>query len=199
MLVVGLTGGIGCGKSAVSDRFEALGAPVIDADRVARELVEPGQPALQQIAERFGAAMINADGTLDRARLRSTVFADPNARQALESLLHPRIRATMRERLQALDSAYAILAIPLLLETGQARDVDRVLVVDCSESDQVARVTLRDNVDEAQARAILAAQTPRQKRLEHADDIIDNTGTLDALQPQIDRLHAKYLELAAQH
>jgi dephospho-CoA kinase len=199
MLVVGLTGGIGCGKSAVSDRFEALGAPVIDADRVARELVEPGQPALQQIAERFGAAMINADGTLDRARLRSTVFADPNARQALESLLHPRIRATMRERLQALDSAYAILAIPLLLETGQARDVDRVLVVDCSESDQVARVTLRDNVDEAQARAILAAQTPRQKRLKHADDIIDNTGTLDALQPQIDRLHAKYLELAAQH
>ncbi|MCB1758871.1 MAG: dephospho-CoA kinase [Gammaproteobacteria bacterium] len=199
MLVVGLTGGIGCGKSAVSDRFAALGVPVIDADLVAREVVAPGQPALREIAARFGEDLILADGTLDRAGLRSIVFDHPDARQALESILHPRIRATMRQRLEALDTAYAILAIPLLLETGQSRDVDRVLVVDCSESVQIARVTRRDKVSEAQARAILAVQTPRQNRLQHADDIIDNSGTLDALEPQIDRLHARYLELAASH
>ena len=199
MLVIGLTGGIGCGKSAVSERFEALGVPVIDADLVAREVVEPGQPALREIEGLFGESVITPEGTLDRARLRAIVFAEPEARRKLESLLHPLIRTRMRQRLRTLDCRYAILSIPLLLETDQWRDVDRVLVVDCNESTQIARVTQRDGVSVAQANAILAAQTPREQRLAKADDVIDNSGTLADLQPQVEALHEKYEVLGARN
>ena len=193
MLVIGLTGGIGCGKSAVTDLFSRLGVPVIDADVVARQVVEPGSPALQQIRSRFGAGVVQADGSLDRGRLRRIIFHDPQARRDLEGILHPRIRQRMRQQLGALQAPYAILSIPLLLETGQAGDVDRVLVVDCPEAQQIERVCRRDGIDRARAEEILAAQVDRRQRLQAADDLIDNSGTLQQLVPQVEALHRKYL------
>jgi len=193
MLIIGLTGGIGCGKSAVTDLFTRLGVPVIDADETARQVVEPGKPALQQISDRFGDKMIQADGRLNRRRLRQTIFSDPQARQDLEGILHPLIRQRMRQHLETLQTPYAILSIPLLLETGQADTVDRVLVVDCPETLQIERVCRRDDIDPAQAQEILAAQVSRQRRLQAADDVIDNSGTLQQLIPQVEALHRKYL------
>jgi len=193
VLIVGLTGGIGCGKSAVTDLFEQLGVPVIDADKVAREVVQPGQPALAMIERRFGSRVVTADGNLDRAQLREIVFDDPQARQDLESILHPRIRQTMRSRLGALTAPYAILSIPLLQETGQADTVDRVLVVDCTQAVQIERVCKRDQAETKRVRAILEAQTSRTEKLEIADDVIDNSGPLEALAPQVEALHRYYL------
>lgn len=194
MLVVGLTGGIGCGKSAVTALFEQLGVPVIDADKVAREVVEPGQPALALIAQRFGSHVLAAGGALDRRKLRDLVFNDEQARQDLESILHPQIRQTMRQRLAAVNAPYAILSIPLLQETGQLDTVDRVLVVDCPEKIQLERVCLRDQVGSENVRAILAAQSSRREKLRIADDVIDNSGQKEALKPQVEALHRSYLE-----
>ncbi|MCP4285041.1 MAG: dephospho-CoA kinase [Gammaproteobacteria bacterium] len=194
MFVVGLTGGIGCGKSAVTDLFEQLGVPVIDADKVAREVVEPNQPALAMIERRFGSDLVASDGNLDRARLREIVFDNQQARQDLESILHPRIRQTMRLRLEALDSPYAILSIPLLLETGQTSTVDRILVVDCTQQVQIERVCKRDRTTTKNVQAILKAQSSRAEKLEIADDVIDNSGQLETLAPQVESLHLSYLE-----
>lgn len=194
MMVVGLTGGIGCGKSAVTELFEQLGVPVIDADKVAREVVEPGQPALALIEQRFGSSVLASDGSLNRRQLRDLVFNDEQARQDLESILHPQIRHTMRQRLAAVNAPYAILSIPLLQETGQSGTVDRVLVVDCTEQIQLERVCLRDQAGSENVRAILAAQSSRQEKLRIADDVIDNSGLQEALMPQVEALHRCYLE-----
>jgi dephospho-CoA kinase len=198
LLLIGLTGGIGSGKSAVSRCFERLGVPVIDADQVAREVVEPGQPALAEIAATFGADLIHADGGLDRTRLRERVFADPNARRRLEGILHPRIRTRMRERLAALpaDTPYAVFVIPLLFETGQQDTVDRVLVVEAAETVRIARVTGRDGVTEDQVQRILAAQCSAEDRAAGADDLISNEGSESELAAKVAALHEKYLALA---
>ncbi|AKH20528.1 dephospho-CoA kinase [Sedimenticola thiotaurini] len=196
MFVVGVTGGIGCGKSAVTDCFITLGIPVIDADLVAREVVEPGQPALAEIVDQFGEQAQLPDGSLNRAWLRASIFSDPQAKTALEQILHPRIRAEMRRRLDALDTPYAIFSIPLLFETGQDKGVDRVLVVDCPPELQLSRVTRRDQTSEAQTRSIIDAQIDRKSRLARADDIIDNSGSLDDLRIRVEQLHRKYLILA---
>jgi len=198
VLVIGLTGGIGSGKSAVSRCFEDLGVPVIDADLAARDAVEPGQPALAEIAAAFGADLVRDDGSLDRARLRERVFADPDARRRLEAILHPRIRARMRERLAALPSGtpYAVFVIPLLFETGQSDQVDRVLVVEAPESVRIARVTDRDGVPQDQVRRILAAQCSDEDRAAGADDLIRNEGSESDLAAKVVALHEKYLTLA---
>lgn len=196
VLVVGLTGGIGSGKTAVSNRFAQFGIPVIDTDLIARELVEPGQPALAEIAAEFGADCLNDQGCLDRARLRERVFADDAGRRKLEAILHPRIRAVARNRIAALSTPYCLLVIPLLAETGMTDLVDRVLVVDAPETEQIRRVMARDQINEAQARRILAAQARRDQRLALADDVLENSGELTKLELPIAELHQHYLRLA---
>lgn len=197
MLVVGLTGGIGSGKSVVAERFAALGVPVIDADVIARELVAPGQPALREIVEAFGTDVLNPDGTLDRAALRTVVFSNPAARTRLEAILHPPIRTEMLRRIQAYSAPYCILVIPLLVETGQANLVDRILVVDVEPSIQYKRIARRDGLTAPEIDAILAVQADRRTRLETADDVIDNSGEPSDLDPQVSALHTHYLILAA--
>ncbi len=198
MLVVGLTGGIGSGKTAVSDRFARHGVPVIDTDLIARELVEPGQPALVDIVTEFGSNCLDDDGRLHRARLRERVFADPAGRRRLEAILHPRIRAVTRERVAALTAIpYCLVVIPLLAETGMTDLVNRVLVVDAPEAEQIRRVMARDRIDTIQAQAILAAQARRDARLAMADDILENAGDLAELDRRIATLHRHYSVLAA--
>ena len=196
MLRIGLTGGIGSGKSTVAELFAARGVPVIDADAIARELVEPGQPALAEIVASFGTDCIDAEGRLDRARLRERVFNDAAQREHLEAILHPRIRAVMAEWTAAQSTAYVLLVIPLLFESGQRDLVDRVLVVDVPVELQRARVSARDHLTDAQIDAILAAQVQRNLRINGADDVIDNSGDAAALEPQVDDLHRHYLHLA---
>lgn len=196
MLVVGLTGGIGSGKTAVSDRFAQLGIPVIDTDLIARELVEPGQPALAEIAAGFGVDCLDDQGRIDRARLRQRVFADDKGRRRLEAILHPRIRTMARQRIAALTTPYCLLVIPLLVETGMTDLVDRVLVVDAPEEVQIRRVMTRDQIDEAQTRRILAAQASRDQRLALADEVLENSGDFVKLKLQIADLHQHYLCLA---
>jgi dephospho-CoA kinase len=195
--VVGLTGGIGSGKSAVSARFETLGIAVVDADQASRTVVQPGQPALAAIAERFGKGILGSDGGLDRALLRQKIFADPAEREWLEKLLHPRIAIEIFSGLQAATSPYALLVSPLLLEARQDTLANRVLVVDVRESTQLARTMARDANSEQQVRAIMAAQIGRDARLARADDVIRNEGSLAELHAQVDALHGCYLELAA--
>jgi dephospho-CoA kinase len=197
MLVVGLTGGIGSGKTTVSDQFAQWGIPVIDTDLLARELVEPGQPALAEIAVEFGTDCLDDQGRLDRARLREQVFADDAGRRRLEAILHPRIRAMARQRIATLQAPYCLLVIPLLVETGMTDLVDRVLVVDVPEAEQIRRVMARDRIDEAQARRILAAQASRDQRLSLADEVVKNFGNFAKLELQIADLHRRYLRLAA--
>jgi dephospho-CoA kinase len=197
VLVVGLTGGIGSGKTAVSDRFARHGVPVIDTDLLARELVEPGQPALAAIVAEFGSDCLDDRGRLRRADLRERVFADPAGRQRLEAILHPRIRALARERIAALTAPYCLVVIPLLAETGMTDLVDRVLVVDVPEAEQIRRVMVRDHLDEARARRILAAQAPRARRLALANEILDNAADLEHLDRQVADLHQRYSTLAA--
>ncbi|MCW8907450.1 MAG: dephospho-CoA kinase [Sedimenticola sp.] len=197
MLVIGLTGGIGSGKSAVTDHFARLGVPVIDADVVSRQVVEPGQPALQEIVEQFGAELLQEDGTLDRRRLRQHIFADPEAKTRLEKILHPKIRAAMRQQLEETRAPYAILSIPLLFETGQDKTVDRILVVDCPPEVQLRRVMMRDGSSEDEARSIIDSQSGRSQRLTAADDIIRNDGTLVELEAKVEQLHQKYLKLSS--
>ncbi len=197
MLVITLTGGIGSGKSTVARIFAELGAPVIDADLVAREVVEPGSPALTEIESAFGPEVLDGDGNLRRDRLRERVFGDPAARRRLEAIMHPRIREIMVRRLAGLNAPYAILVIPLLLETGQTDLGDRTLVVDLPESLQIERVKRRDHLEDARIRTILAAQCDRSTRLNAADDVIDNQGDPEGLREQVEKLHQRYLALTA--
>jgi dephospho-CoA kinase len=192
-LVVGVTGGIGSGKSAVTARFEALGITVVDADQAARVVVEPGGPALDAIAAHFGAEVIRADGTLDRAALRARVFADASERVWLEHLTHPLIGREIQRQLAASRSPYTILSSPLLLETSQRELVDCVVVVDVPEATQVARTMARDDNDEAQVRRIMAAQMGREARLELADIVIDNDRSLAELDDTVAELHKEFL------
>lgn len=197
MLRIGLTGGIGCGKSSVCELFAELGAPIIDSDQIAHELVEPGNEALEHIVHQFGSEMLQADGSLHRSRMRELVFQDENKRQQLEVLLHPLIRQEMQRQLDALDTPYAILAIPLLLEKGWQQQLDRVVVVDCSESQQLERTQQRDGSSSETIRRIIKSQIGRTERLEAADDIIDNSGEPATLTPQVEALHQHYLQLAS--
>lgn len=197
MFTVALTGGIASGKSAVADRFAALGIELIDADVVARELVEPGQPALAELVSTFGADILTPDGRLDRRGMRERVFADASARGRLEGILHPRIRDELRRRAGEIDRAYGMLVVPLLVESGPHYAwVDRVLVVDVPRDVQFARLTARDGVDAALADAMLDAQASRARRLAIADDVIDNSGSLADLDAAVSVLHARYLALA---
>lgn len=195
MLVVALTGGIGSGKSAVSRHLESLGVPVIDADRLAREMVEPGSPALTEIRALFGEGVIDDRGGLDREVLRKTVFGNPAQRERLEAILHPRIRRAMEDWLKRQTAPYAVLVIPLLFETGQRSMADRVLVVDCEETLQIERVSQRDDLSHEQIKQILAAQTDRQTRLAGADDVIENNGNLEDLLEATEQLHRHYLTI----
>ena len=196
MLVIGLTGGIGSGKTEVSRLFIGRGVPVIDTDVIARELVERGSPALSEIATNFGDDMLTADGTLDRRRLREAVFADSGKRKRLEDLLHPRIRDRVAERLAELRAPYAVVVIPLLVETRYPIPVDRVLVVDVTEERQIERVMVRDSVTTEAARRIVKQQVTRAERLAAADDVIANNGALDALDEQVRLLHRTYIAMA---
>lgn len=196
MLIIGLTGGIGCGKSAVSEMFSDLGVPVLDADQVARDVVEPKSSALEEIRKRFGNQIIDHQGQLDRTQLREVVFSDPQAKADLEQILHPKIRQRMRQWVEQQTAPYVILVIPLLFETGQHKQMNRVLVVDAPESLQIERVCTRDNSSVESAQAIINSQISRQQRLKLADDVIENTGTLDHLRKQVTALHKKYLELS---
>lgn len=198
MLVIGLTGGIGSGKSTVADLFAELGVPVIDADVIARELVEPGQATLQRIVHAFGQEVLQPDGKLDRARLRTLVFSDPQQRQRLESIMHPSIRAALQKRAAAVTAPYCVVVIPLLFETGQADLVNRALVVDTRTETQIARTVKRSGLDRATVERIMAAQWQRARRLASADDVIANNSTLDELRAQVLPLHRRYLALAAQ-
>lgn len=197
--VVGLTGGIGSGKSTVADAFVAQGAALVDTDAIAHELTAPQGAAMPELIAAFGDDIVDADGALDRAAMRRRVFADPAARGRLEAILHPRIRALSAERIQAASAAYAILAVPLLVESGQWQTrCDRVLVVDCPEAVQIERVGRRSGLSADEVRAIMAAQASREQRLAVADDIVRNDGERTNLYRQVAALHLKYLELAAE-
>lgn len=195
---VGLTGGIGSGKSAAAQLFENLGATVIDTDAIAHALTAPGGAAIEPIRLAFGADYINADGALDRARMRALVFADAAKKRQLESILHPMIGARTRELVEAAPGPYAILMVPLLVESGDYRKrCQRVLIVDCPEALQVERVMARSGLAAGQVRAIMANQVTRAARLAAADDVIDNSGDPAQLRRQVEALHARYLQLAA--
>jgi len=193
--ILGLTGGIGSGKSAAAQCFVDLGVHLVDADNAARWVVEPGRPALAQIAEHFGAGVLQADGTLNRSALRELIFKDPQQRVWLEGLLHPLIREEIRQYLARAESAYAILVSPLLLETSQHQMVQRVLVIDVPESVQIERTVLRDRTNEEQVRAILKAQASREERLSRADDVIVNDRDPAWLKSEVERRHHFYLTL----
>jgi len=193
---IGLTGGIASGKSTAAKFFGALGVPILDSDQVAREVVEPGQPPLERLVERFGRGILTPDGHLDRPALREIVFSDPKARADLENLTHPAIGAALEARSAAAGGPYQILVIPLLLEKNLGGQVDRVLVVDCDEELQIRRLHSRDGSTRAQAQAILDAQVSRAARLKAADDVITNDADMSAVQAQVARLHAQYLQLA---
>lgn len=199
MLKIGLTGGIGSGKSTVAHYFATLGVPVIDADQIAHELVNPGQPALQAIVNAFGTTVLDNNGQLDRARLRAMVFgadAHPDQRQLLESILHPTIRAEMQRRAQAMTAPYGLLSIPLLVEGGRTDLIERILVVDTPEALQHQRVRERSGLPDTEITAILRAQASRQQRLAVADDVIVNDADLGKLHQQVVLLHQFYQKLA---
>jgi dephospho-CoA kinase len=198
MLVVALTGGIGSGKSTVSQRLATLGVPVIDADVLAREVTAPGSDGLAEIERMFGPDVLRADGTLDRAGLRRVAFANDACRKRLEAILHPLIREQMQARLAALTGPYAVLVIPLLFETGQTDLADRILVVDAPEAVQLERVQRRSGLAPEEIRRIMASQVSRSERLRGADDIIDNSGDIESVIRQTHQLHQAYLGLARQ-
>jgi dephospho-CoA kinase len=194
---VGLTGGIASGKSTAAKFFGSLGVPILDSDRIARDVVEPGQPPLERLVERFGPGILTSDGHLDRPALRNIVFSDPKARADLEALTHPAIGAALEAQSAAAGGPYQILVIPLLVEKNLASHVDRVLVVDCDEELQIRRLRDRDGSTREQVAAILKAQAPRAARLKAADDVIRNDSDMNAVRDQVAALHARYLELAA--
>ncbi len=196
MLVIALTGGIGAGKTTVSERFAELGVPVIDSDLLAREQVQPGSAGLEEIIRRFGPEVLASSGELDRDRLRRLIFRDPAAKKHLEAILHPRIRAQMQRRISEIDSPYIVLAIPLLVENAQMDLADRVLVVDAPEEFQIERVCHRDRQSIEEVRAILRTQSSRAERLGVADDLITNDGSLRKLLDDTTALHHHYMSLA---
>ena len=196
--VVGLTGGIGSGKSAAADLFAARGALVVDTDQIAHQLTAPSGAAMEAIRQAFGNGVVGPDGALNRPAMRVLAFEDPAARKRLEAILHPMIRAESERLCHAATAPYVVLAVPLLIESGTYRQrVRRLCVVDCPEAVQVARVMQRSGLEESQVRAIMAAQASRAERLAAADDVVDNGGSFDQLTAQIERLHAAYLQLAA--
>lgn len=194
--IVGLTGGIGSGKTAASNRFAKLGIGIVDADVISREVVEPGSPALQQIAAHFGDTLLLADGQLNRPALRQTIFADPAAKQWLEALLHPLIANETLRQLQSVQSAYALFVSPLLIESQQKSICDRLVVVDVPGSLQLSRTMARDNNEQAQVERIMASQVDRETRLAAASDVIDNTQGLSLLDLRVSELHQQFLQLA---
>ncbi len=193
---VGLTGGIASGKSAVADMFAGLGVPVIDTDLIAREVVSPGSPALQEIAIAFGADVLLADGSLNRAQLRKIVFSEPARRKQLEAITHPRIGVAMEAQCRRAGGPYQLVVVPLLIESGLDQRVDRVLVVDCPEELQLRRLMTRDGESAAHAKQVLAAQISRAERLARADDVVDNSGSLTETRRRVTALDAIYRELA---
>ena len=198
MFTVAITGGIGSGKSTVADRFAALGVPIIDADVIARQVVEPGSPALGEIEAAFGGEVIGRDGTLDRAALRSMVFSNTGYRRQLEAIVHPRIHARIIELTGEIDAPYAIVVIPLLAESTREYPLDRVLVVDASSEKQLQRVASRDKQSRDEVEQIIAAQAKRSERLAIADDVFLNDGTIEDLNDWVDAMHRRYLELSAE-
>jgi dephospho-CoA kinase len=196
VFAVALTGGIGSGKTTASDLFGELGADVIDTDEIARALTAGGQPAVAQITKHFGPDVANADGSLNRARMREIAFHDEHARLALEKILHPLIGAEVRRRLSVSPGPYALVVIPLLTETRGHEYARRIAVVDCSEEQQISRVTKRSNLSYDQVLAIMATQATRKNRLAIADDVIDNGDSPQAIHAQVDSLHRMYLKLA---
>lgn len=195
MVIVGLTGGIASGKTLVSDTFKSLGIPIIDADILARVAVEPGSKGLNALSEHFGARILASHGELDRAALRNLIFGNPDHRKTVDSILHPIIRKLADEQIDIAakqDHPYAIYAVPLLAETGQQDRFDRIIVVDVSADTQLSRLISRDETTEAKAQAILDAQASRSARLAIADDVIDNSGTIDEVRTQVTQLHARY-------
>jgi dephospho-CoA kinase len=195
-LRIGLTGGIASGKSTVAQRFAELGVPVIDADESARIVVAPGSPGLAEVIGKFGENLLTTDGALDRPSLRNLIFSDPGRRHELEAILHPLIRADMEHRASVASGPYLVMAIPLLIENGGRERVDRVLVVDVDEELQLKRLMERDGGTMEQAKAILAAQANRAIRLQFADDVLPNVGSLSELRYGVDQLHRRYLGLA---
>jgi dephospho-CoA kinase len=195
-LVVGLTGGIASGKSAATARFAALGVPVLDADVAARAVVEPGEPALAEIVAAFGASVLDRDGRLDRVQVRQRVFADAGARTALERIVHPRVQGWLERRIEELDAAYCVVAIPLLVETGPYPWLDRIVVVDVPEAVQLERLVARDSIAPRLAQAMIAAQASRERRLAAADHVLDNSGGRTQLELQVDALHQGLLREA---
>ncbi|MGZ5015331.1 MAG: dephospho-CoA kinase [Methylobacter sp.] len=197
MLKVGLTGGIGCGKSTVARIFADLDVPVLDADQVAHRLVEKGQPALTQIQQVFGAAILNPDGSLNRNRLREIVFSDIEQKKKLESILHPLVYKTLQTELEQLDDPYCIISIPLLFETAMTHFVDRILVIDCPVETQIERVRSRDNLSVERIQSIIDNQVSRAFRKTKADDLIDNSTNDYRLAEQVKKLHNLYISLSA--
>jgi dephospho-CoA kinase len=195
-LLIALTGGIASGKTAVAELFAKLDVPVLDTDQIARDVVAPGAPALGQLVAEFGPEILDARGRLDRARMRERVFSDPQQRRKLEAITHPAIRAELARRSAAAGGDYQIHVIPLLVETGRAEAYDRVLVVDCPEEAQIARLMARDGTSREQAAEILSAQVSREERLDAAHDVIENTGTLTDLQDFVATLHRNYALLS---
>jgi dephospho-CoA kinase len=196
MLKVGLTGGIGCGKTTVSNLFAGFGVPVLDADQAARELTDKGQPALAQIREAFGDSIMNSDGSLNRSQLKKLIFSDAQKKRKLEAILHPLILAALTARIEQLDAPYCILSIPLLFETKLEPIVDRILVVDCPVELQIERVSKRDKLDIKVIQAIIDSQISRDYRRKHADDLLDTSQTDNPLAEQVKKLHNLYLSLS---
>ncbi len=197
MLKVGLTGGIGCGKSTVTQLFENLDTPVIDADKVAHHLVETGKPALLEIAAAFGESILKPDGSLDRNKLRELVFSNPIEKTRLENILHPLVYAEMQQLINNLDNNYCIVSVPLLLETNMAHFVDRILIIDCPVEMQISRVQQRDHLNMTMIQRIIDSQVSRESRLAKADDVIDNSGNGSELAEQVKKLHNLYHSIGA--
>ena len=199
MLTIGLTGGIGSGKSTVATLFKNLGIPVYDTDIIAHELIEPGQPALEQIVSTFGKDILDASGHLDRQQLKQRIFASDEDRARLETILHPRIRESLLSKIKNCRASYCVAVIPLLVEKQWQQMVDRVLVVDVSEATQIRRTQQRDQINESIVKRIIASQASRAQRLAIADDVIDNNHAPEKLQAQVQQLHQEYLALAKQY
>ncbi|MBI1990221.1 MAG: dephospho-CoA kinase [Betaproteobacteria bacterium] len=198
-LVIALTGGIGSGKSTAAAILGELGAAIIDTDAIAHRLTAPGQPGARAIGEQFGAGYLRGDGALDRDRMRQLVFSDPAAKKKLEAILHPMIRAEVNAAVRAAHAPYIVIVVPLLIETGAYRDLaQRILVIDCSEQQQMARVIQRNGFTPEAAQAIMASQVSRAERLGHAHDVVRNETGLTALRADVVALHGRYLELAKQ-
>ena len=196
MLTVGITGGIGSGKSTVAEYFKRLGVPVIDADLITRELMRPDYPVYRSVVERFGRGIIRNNGQLERRKLRNVVFNNPKARKDLEHIIHPEVLTEIRKQLEVFDSAYTLVVVPLMVESNMVKMFDRVIVVDCDEKHQIERVVRRDGCTQDEVKAIIRVQAPRQARLAIATDIIHNTGDTAKLELDVRQLHNQFLGFA---